>query len=193
MFLQFLMLNISSIKELLHNFSEIHWNITGTLPGKLKWKCSWALSYKILPPEITKMGGIAILGGTLGTWEQMWNSMFFMILWIAESFSLYLLVTNSFNFILGFSLILNIFWRVSSEKNILRSVYHTAKWYWCKKDKKNLQQTSHNFFSQCLIKNYSLLWAFMVQNSCKNSFSGGKSRKKGIFVIKITFSLLKIP
>ena len=101
-FIQFLMLNISSIKELLHKSSEIQWNITGTLPGKLKWKCSWALSYKILPPEITKAGGIAILGGTLGTWEQMWNSMFFMILWISESFSLFLLVTNSFNFILGF-------------------------------------------------------------------------------------------
>ena len=71
------MLNISSIKELLHKPSEIQWNITGTLPGKLKRKISWALSYKILPPEITKMWEIAILGGTLGAWEPMWNSMVF--------------------------------------------------------------------------------------------------------------------
>ena len=77
MFFQFLMLNISSIKELLHKPSEIQWNITGTLPGKLKRKISWALSYKILPPEITKMWEIAILGGTFGTWEPMWNSMVF--------------------------------------------------------------------------------------------------------------------
>ena len=102
-FFQFLMLNISSIKELLHKPSEIQWNITGTLPGKLKRKISWTLSYRILPPEITKMWEIATLGGTLGAWEPMWNSMvFFMILWISESFSLYLLVKNSFNFKLGF-------------------------------------------------------------------------------------------
>ena len=31
----------------------------------------------------------------------------------------------------------------------------------------------------------------MVQNICKNSFSEGKSRKNGIPVIKITFSLQK--
>ena len=62
-----------------------------------------------------------------------------------------------------------------------------------KKDQKNLPQTSHNFFSQYLIVNFSLLWAFMVQNICKNSFSEGKSRKNGIPVIKITFSLQKIP
>ena len=60
------MLNISSIKELLHKPSEIQWNITGTLPGKLKRKISWALSYKILPFEITKTWEIAILGGALG-------------------------------------------------------------------------------------------------------------------------------
>ena len=76
-FFQFLMLSIPSIKELLHKPSEIQWNITGTLPGKLKRKISWALSYKILPPEITKMWEIAILGGTFGTWEPMWNSMVF--------------------------------------------------------------------------------------------------------------------
>ena len=62
-FFQFLMLNISSIKELLHKSSEIQWNITETLPRKLKRKISWALSYKILPPEITKMWEMSILGG----------------------------------------------------------------------------------------------------------------------------------
>ena len=75
-------MNISSIKELLHQPLEIQRNITGTLPGKLKRKISWALSYKILPPEITKMWEIAILGGTLGAWEPVWNSMVF--LWFCE-------------------------------------------------------------------------------------------------------------
>ena len=42
-YFQFLMLNISTIKELLHKPSEIQWNIIGTLPGKLKRKLSWAL------------------------------------------------------------------------------------------------------------------------------------------------------
>ena len=76
-FFQFLMLNISSIKELLHKPSEIQWNITGTLPGKLKRKFRGLLTYKILPLEIIKTGEIAILGGTLGAWEPMWNSMVF--------------------------------------------------------------------------------------------------------------------
>ena len=71
------MLDISSIKELLHKPSEVQWNITGTLPEKLKRKITWALSYKILPPEITKMWGIAISGGIWGAWEPMWNSMVF--------------------------------------------------------------------------------------------------------------------
>ena len=81
------MLNISSIKELLHKPSGVQWNIIGTLPEKLKrkitWaekikrKITWALSYKILPPEITKMWGIAISEGIWGAWEPMWNSMGF--------------------------------------------------------------------------------------------------------------------
>ena len=71
------MLNISSIKELLYKPSEVQWNITGTLPEKLKRKITWALSYKILPPEITKMWGIAISEGIWGAWEPMWNSMVF--------------------------------------------------------------------------------------------------------------------
>ena len=64
------------MKELLHKPSEIQSNITRTLPGKLKINF-WALSYKILPPEITKMWEIAILEGTLGALEPMWNSMIF--------------------------------------------------------------------------------------------------------------------
>ena len=48
-FFQFLMLNISLIKERLHKPPEIQWIIT-TVPGKLKRKIPWALSYKILPP-----------------------------------------------------------------------------------------------------------------------------------------------
>ena len=61
-----------------------------------------------------------------------------------------------------------------------------------KKDQKNLPQTSHKIFAQCLIVNSSFFCAFMVQNFCINSFSGGKSRKNGIPVI-ITFSFQKTP
>ena len=54
------MLNISSIQALLHKPSQIQWNITGTLPRKLKRKIFWGLSYNTLPPEITKIWEIAI-------------------------------------------------------------------------------------------------------------------------------------
>ena len=77
-------------------------NITGALPGKLKRKISWALSYKILPPEITKTWQIAIFGGTLGAGNQCGIQWSFMTLWISENTSLYLLFKNSFNFKLGF-------------------------------------------------------------------------------------------
>ena len=116
-----------------------------------------------------------------------------MISWISESFSLYLLVKNSLNFKLGFFIYFQYISGDIIRKNILRSDYHSARWYWCKKDQKNLPQTSHIFFSQILIVNSSFLWAFMVQNFCKNSFSHGKSRKNGIPAIKITFPFQKIP
>ena len=114
MFFQLLMLNISSIKELLHKPSEIQWNITETLPGKLKRKIYWAFSCKILSPEITKTWEIAIFWGTLGAWDG-----------ISESFSLYLLVRNNFNLKLGF-FTYPILQGVLSEKNILRQHYHSA-------------------------------------------------------------------
>ena len=83
-FFQFSMLNISSLKEL------IQWNITGTLPGKLKGKISWALSYKILPPEITKVWEIAIFGGTLRARET--NVEFNGFLWFFEFLKLSALI-----------------------------------------------------------------------------------------------------
>ena len=86
-FFQFLMLNISSIKEVLHKPSEIQWNITGTLRGKLKRKISWAFSYKLLHPEITKTWEIATLGVLCGSGNQCGIQWFFMILLFSESFS----------------------------------------------------------------------------------------------------------
>ena len=59
------------------------------------------------------------------------------------------------------------------------------------KGQKHLLQTSHKFFSM-LSCEFLILMSISVQNICKNSFSGGKSRKNGIPVIKITF-LKKIP
>ena len=88
-FFQFLMLNISSIKDLLHKPSEVQWNL------KRKFFCT--LSYKILPPEITKTWETAVFIVLWGPGNQCGIQWFFMILWIFESFPLYLLVRNNFN------------------------------------------------------------------------------------------------
>ena len=69
-----------------------------------------------------------------------------MILWISEIVSFFLLVKNSFNFKLGF---FSYFESISGgiiRKDILHSDYHSTRWYWCKKDQKNLPQTSYKFF-----------------------------------------------
>ena len=115
------------------------------------------------------------LGVLWGPGNQCEFLCFFMILWISESFSLYLLVKNSFNFKLR---VFTYFEYISG--GIIRKTFYVQinRWYWCKKDQKNFPQTSHKFFSQCLIVNSSLLWAFMFQSVCQNSFSGGRSRKK---------------
>ena len=149
-FFQFLMLNIFSIKELLRKPSEIQWNIIWILQGKLKRQICWALSYKILPPEITKTWEIALLGIFWGWGNKVEFNVFFMIFWISESFSLYLLVKNSFNFKLSFFTYFEYISGVIIRKNILRSDYHSVRWYWCKKDQENLPQTSHKFFFSVL-------------------------------------------
>ena len=146
-FFQFLMLNISSIKELLHKPSEIQWNITGTLPGKLKTKVSWAFPTICYPQKSQKCEKLLFWGILWGPGNQCGIQWFFMILWISESFSLYLLVKNSFNFKLGFFTYFEDTSGVIIRKNILRSDYHSARWYWCKKDQKNFLQTSHKICS----------------------------------------------
>ena len=124
----------------------------------------------------------------------MW-AWFFMILWISESFSLYLLVENSFNFKLGFHLFWMYFKRYYQKKTFYVKITIVPGDIDAKKSRKIFDKPEINFFSWCLIVNSSLLWAFVVQNFCKNSFSGGKKKveKNGILVIKITFSLQKIP
>ena len=49
------------------------------------------------------------------------------------------------------------------------------------------------FFLNTLFVNSSLSSAFLVQNFCKNSFSGGKSRTNGIPVIKNQLCFAKNP
>ena len=113
---------------------------------------------------------------------------FFMILWISESFSLCLLFKNSFNF----KLILNISQGLSSEKTFYVQITIVPG----NTDAKKTRKTFHRLrkiFSQCLIMISSLLWAFMVQNFCKNLFSGGKSKQNGIPIIKITFFVKDTP
>ena len=79
-FFKFLILNISSMKELLHKPSDIQKKIAGTLPGKIKIKIYWAFSCKILPPEITKMLKVAIFWVLWGLGNQCGIPWFFMIL-----------------------------------------------------------------------------------------------------------------
>ena len=122
-------------------------------------------------PVITKTWEIAIfflVGGEVlwGPGNQCGIQQFFMILWISESFSLYLLVKNSFKFKLRFFTHFEYISGGIIRKNIFHSDYHSARWYEYKKDQKNLQQTSHKIFSQCYIVNSSLLWTFMVENVC---------------------------
>ena len=140
-FFLFLMLNISSIKELLRKPSEIQWNITGTLSGKLKRNTRHG------PLKSQKHEKLLFWGVLCGPGNQCGIQWFFMILWISESFSLYFLVNNSFNFKLGFFTYFEYISGIIIRKNILCTDYHSATWYCCKKDKKNLPQTSHEIFS----------------------------------------------
>ena len=128
---QFLMLSTSSIKEQLHKPLKVQWNITGTLPGKLKRKIYWALSYKILPPKITRMWKSAILGVLWGPGNQCGIQCFFTILWISEAFSLYLLVKNSFNFKLCFFTYFEYISGGIIRKNILHAfnIFQSTRWY----------------------------------------------------------------
>ena len=132
-FFQFLMLNISSIKELLHKPLEIQWNITGTLKGKLKEKFLGLYPTRYHPLKSQKTWEVAILGVPWGPGNQCGIQFYFMILWISEIFSLSLLVKNSFHFKLGFFTYFKYISGGIIKKNILNSDYHIARWYWCKK------------------------------------------------------------
>ena len=168
---------------------KYNWNSTNK---NKKIKLLGFILLDISPLKSQKREKLLFLGyfGGLGTNVE-FNG-FFVILWISGSFSLYLLVKNSFKLKLGF---------FTYFKYI--SGYHQKTFYVqittvpgdidATKTRKTFHKLHIDFFSQCLIVNSSLLRAFMVQNFCKNSFSGGKSRKNGISVIKITCSLQKIP
>ena len=141
-FFQFLILNISSIKWLLHKPLKIQWNIT----GKQKRKLFWALSYKILPPEITKTWEIALLGIFWGRGNKVEFNVFFMIFWISESFSLYLLVKNSFNFKVGFFTYFEYISGVSSEKTFYVQILIVTGDIEAKKTRKTSHKLHINFF-----------------------------------------------
>ena len=138
---------------------KYNWNFSRKTKNK-----NWALSYKILPPEITKKWGIAFFWRGMVLWgpgNQYWIQWFFMILWISEISSLYFLVQNSFKFKLGFFIILNIFWGIRSEKTFSLSDYHSARWYYPKKDQKNFHKLHIKFFlnaSLWILHCYEHLW-----------------------------------
>ena len=56
-----------------------------------------------------------------------------------------------------------------------------------KKTRETFHKLHIKFFFQRLIVNSLLLWAFVVQNFCENSFWRVKRRKSGITAIKTTF------
>ena len=117
-------------KELLHKLSEIQWNITGTLPGKLKRIFFLGFILQDITPWNHKNVRNCYFGGYFGGPEKQCGiPWFFMILWISESFSLCLLVKNSFNFKLGFFTYFEYISGGIIRKNILCSDYHGARWY----------------------------------------------------------------
>ena len=77
-FFQIFMLNISPIEKLLHKPAKIKTNIPGALYRKLTKINYWALSHEILPPEITKMLEILLLG-LLWEFNPMCSSIVFLL------------------------------------------------------------------------------------------------------------------
>ena len=168
--------------------------MTGTLPGNLKRKF-WGGFYptRYYPLKSQKHEKLLYLGVLWGSGNQCGIEWFFMILWISESFSLYLLVKNSLTLNYFFFTYFKYISGGITRKNILHSDYHGAGDIDAKKTKKAFHKLQKKFFSR-LNCSSSLLWVFIVQNLCKNSFSVAKSRKNGVIsLIKITFSLQKIP
>ena len=101
-FFKFLMLNISSIKELLYKPSKIQWNITGNLPGKLKRKIPRLYPIRYYPLKSQKCEKLLFWGYFRDLGTNVEFNGFIMISWISESFSPYLLIKSSFNFKLVF-------------------------------------------------------------------------------------------
>ena len=112
--------------------------------------------------------------------------------WFCEFLKVSASIKNSFNFKVGFFTYLEYISGAIIRKYILRSDYDSARWYWCKKDQKNLPETSNQFFSQCFIFS-QCLWAFTVQSVCKNSFSRCKRRKKWYSCNKNPIFFVKSP
>ena len=110
------MLNISSIKELLPKPSEVQWNITGTLPKKLKEKLLGLYPTRYYLLKSQKCEELLFRGVFEGPGNRSGIQWFSMIFWISESFSLYLLIKNTLNFKLGFFTYFEYISWVSSEK-----------------------------------------------------------------------------
>ena len=158
---QFLKLNISSVKELLHKPSEIQWNITGALPGKLKRNIYWALSFKILPPEITTTWEIAVLGGALEAWEPMQNFIVFYDCEFQKVSASFFWLKTVLTLNWDFSLIFNIFQGVSSEKTFYIQITIVSGDIDAKKTRKTFHKLYIKFFrnaSLWILHFYEQLW-----------------------------------
>ena len=147
--------------------------------------------HKMLPPEISKTWEkLLSLGVLCGPGNQCGIQLFFMIWQFLKVSSS---IKNSFNFKVGLFTYFEYISGSIIRKYILRSDYQSARWYWCKKYQKNLPQTSHQIFSQCSIFFLNAYEHLRFKVFVKIHFQGVKIEKNGIPVIKITFSLQKIP
>ena len=138
---------------------KYNWNST----RKLKRKNFLGFILQDITPWNHKKVRNCFLGVLWGSGNQCGIQWFFMILWISESFCLYHLVKNSFDLKVRFFTYFEYISRGIIRKNILRSDYHSARWYWCKKDQKNLPQTSHKIFFSRL--NCEFFIAISIYNS----------------------------
>ena len=124
-----------------------------------------------LPPEIRKMWEITIFGVLWGPGNQCGIPYFYMILWISESFSLYFLVKNSFNFKLGLFTYFEYISEVIIRKNILRSDYHRNSFSGGKHRKNGILEVKITFSLQKVPQNYRFSWVNTKAVKCTCRFN----------------------
>ena len=121
--------------------------MTGTLPGKLKSKVSWALSYNMLPRKSQKCKKFCYFGGYfqgLGTNVEFSGFLKFCEFLKVSASIFWLKTVLTLNQV--FSLILNIFQGLSSEKTFYIQITIVPGDIDAKKTRKTFHKLHINFF-----------------------------------------------